>query len=353
MIVRRLATAAAFCVLATPVTLAQTAAPAVPVPGGAGTQQQPAAKADASWPRVLPDKNAAPPPAPAEWSRQEIELAQARCTALLKGLNFVAVPATPIREGPGCGAPAPMKLVSIGKNPEVALSPPPTVTCDMIAAMHKWMEHDLQPLARKHLGAPVIRIETMSSYSCRNAYGRTNSRLSEHGRANAIDISAFVTARGQTAMVVADWGLTAREIAAAAKAEAQKTQAAAVAPNGAAPQPQPKTAGPPQPTGQPAAPATQRAGVTFSMPGISVQLPGTGFGHAPELGLSPPSRLGGPKPQDAPAANRSDGRMDFLRAAHRTACKVFGTVLGPEANNAHKNHFHVDMAERKGVTICE
>jgi hypothetical protein len=28
-------------------------------------------------------------------------------------------------------------------------------------------------------------------------------------------------------------------------------------------------------------------------------------------------------------------------------------VLGPEANKAHKNHFHLDMAERKSATICE
>ena len=68
----------------------------------------------------------------------------------------------------------------------------------------------------------------MSSYSCRNAYGRTGGRLSEHGKANALDIGAFVTARGQSAMVVADWGPTARQIAAqaaAAKAEAEKAQA--------------------------------------------------------------------------------------------------------------------------------
>ena len=46
--------------------------------------------------------------------------------------------------------------------------------------------------------------------------------------------------------------------------------------------------------------------------------------------------------------------MDFLRAAHESACKLFGTVLGPEANNAHRNHFHVDMAERiKHTKICE
>ena len=123
-----------------------------------------------------------------------------------------------MREGTECGTAAPMKLVSIGKSPQVALSPPPIVTCDMIAALHRWLERDVQPLARKHLGAPIVRIETMSSYSCRNAYGRAGSRLSEHGKANALDIGAFVTARGQTAMVVADWGPTARQIAAQAAA---------------------------------------------------------------------------------------------------------------------------------------
>jgi hypothetical protein len=51
-------------------------------------------------------------------------------------------------------------------------------------------------------------------------------------------------------------------------------------------------------------------------------------------------------------SNITDGRMDFLRAAHRAACRIFHTVLGPEANSAHKNHFHVDMAERRS-SICE
>ena len=49
-----------------------------------------------------------------------------------------------------------------------------------------------------------------------------------------------------------------------------------------------------------------------------------------------------------------DGKTDFLRAAHHSACKLFNTVLGPEANNAHLNHFHLDMAERiKNTKICE
>ena len=44
----------------------------------------------------------------------------------------------------------------------------------------------------------------------------------------------------------------------------------------------------------------------------------------------------------------------FLRAIHKAACTVFATVLGPEANRAHKNHFHLDMAVRRhNTTICE
>ena len=51
------------------------------------------------------------------------------------------------------------------------------------------------------------------------------------------------------------------------------------------------------------------------------------------------------------AADRPRAR--FLREAHAAACRIFGTTLGPEANEAHRNHFHVDMAERKVKKICD
>jgi hypothetical protein len=340
---------AAFCVLATPGALAQKAAPPDPT---SPSRAQPAAEGQArNWPRLLPDKSSAEPkPTPAAWSREEIELAQARCTALLKNLDVVAVPETPLREGSECGTPAPMKLISVGKGGQIALSPPPILTCDMIVALHKWLERDVQPLARKHLGAPVIRIESMSSYSCRNAYGRANSRLSEHGRANALDIGSFVTARGQTAMVVADWGPTARDIqAAAAKAEAERT--VKIDPGQSPGQPK-STASARQRPNQPSPPVALgfQPGSAISIPGLTIDMPGAASDRSLGLGLTPPSRLGGPKPA-APVL--PGNKMDFLRGAHRTACKIFGTVLGPEANNAHKNHFHVDMAERKLTAICE
>lgn len=35
--------------------------------------------------------------------------------------------------------------------------------------------------------------------------------------------------------------------------------------------------------------------------------------------------------------------QEFLRTLHASACKRFGTVLGPAYNAAHHNHFHFDM----------
>ena len=33
---------------------------------------------------------------------------------------------------------------------------------------------------------------------------------------------------------------------------------------------------------------------------------------------------------------------EFLRVVHKSACKRFGTVLGPEYNRAHADHFHLE-----------
>jgi hypothetical protein len=44
-----------------------------------------------------------------------------------------------------------------------------------------------------------------------------------------------------------------------------------------------------------------------------------------------------------PRGGEATGPANFLRAAHDHACDVFNVVLGPEANAAHENHFHLDM----------
>jgi hypothetical protein len=37
---------------------------------------------------------------------------------------------------------------------------------------------------------------------------------------------------------------------------------------------------------------------------------------------------------------------------HDGACKAFGTVLGPAANAAHRDHLHFDMKKRR-QGFCE
>jgi hypothetical protein len=42
--------------------------------------------------------------------------------------------------------------------------------------------------------------------------------------------------------------------------------------------------------------------------------------------------------------NKPTDEGRFLRAAHDSACSVFGEVLGPDYNSLHANHFHLDEA---------
>lgn len=48
--------------------------------------------------------------------------------------------------------------------------------------------------------------------------------------------------------------------------------------------------------------------------------------------------------------SRDDGQQ--LRQMHRAACGPFGTVLGPAANAAHRDHFHFDTARYRSGSYC-
>lgn len=377
-----------------PLAVTQAAPPAsIPVQTASPAPKSPKKKG-ADWPKVLPSPNTPPPEA--EWTAAEIAAERARCTALFNGSDVVAIPSSPIREDE-CGAAAPIELVSVGRNPQVSFSPPAVVTCDMAMALSRWMK-EVQPVARKLLGAEVSRIEIMSSYSCRNAYGRTSTRLSEHGKANAVDIRGFTTVAGLASHVLDDWGPTGRDIraqVAAAKASAKKAEAERAAASLRGTQPtetdrqQPAMAAR-QPAERNTAPARNATNSSdrdapavsqgFAPPAISItpregggiRIGGDRSETDRSIGLNPPSpipgplgRLGGPKPRlDAPGPTLAsapgkekpgspDKRTQFHRSIHEIACKMFGTVLGPEANEAHRNHFHLDLAERKRSNFCE
>ena len=43
--------------------------------------------------------------------------------------------------------------------------------------------------------------------------------------------------------------------------------------------------------------------------------------------------------------NASKEEREFLRVVHRSACKRFGTVLGPDYNAAHRDHLHLERGD--------
>lgn len=43
---------------------------------------------------------------------------------------------------------------------------------------------------------------------------------------------------------------------------------------------------------------------------------------------------------------------DALERLHSSACGIFGTVLGPDSDRFHYNHFHFDTAEYRSGSYC-
>jgi hypothetical protein len=284
------------------------------------------AESDESVP-PLPERNPARvpaaeavmiPPLPGDvptvpWTEAEIAAAKAKCGELLAATPLDYQPLDPIKQGL-CGAPAPILVKSIGKDPAVAIDPPATLTCPLAHALGAWLHDMVQPDAKTLFGAPVTKLHNATSYACRNRYGATQGPLSEHALANALDVSEFVLASGETITVLDNW-----------------PHAPMVPP---LPEPKPTR-------------------VTLVPPAV----PSTPKPWAPRVvevvkakADPPPS----PPPVATPPAEDSiaEKRSEFVKEVHDDGCKEFGTVLGPEANEAHKNHFHLDMkARRKGY--CE
>jgi hypothetical protein len=139
----------------------------------------------------------------------------------------------------------------------VQLRPNALLRCPMVPAVDHWVQTVVMPAARYHFGVPVTEIKVASSYSCRPMNNVNGATLSEHGHANALDVSAFVLANGTVVAVKTGWW-------------------------GA-------------------------------------------FAH-----------------------------RNFLRAVHGGACRTFTTVLGPNYDSNHRDHFHLDLARhRNGDRVCK
>jgi hypothetical protein len=178
----------------------------------------------------------------------------------------------------------------------------------MVVGLHQWLEDSVQPAAREAFSSPVSKI-IGSSYACRNVYDRPDGHLSQHAFANAIDVPMVVLANGRQVDLTHGWGPTQRDLVAAEKAK--------------------KAA-----SGNTASSSQKKADTK----GAATE--------AVKVSSAPASNTA------ASVSPASAAEAKFLRLAHDDGCKIFSTVLGPEANDAHRTHLHLDLQERK-TPVCK
>lgn len=80
---------------------------------------------------------------------------------------------------------------------------PLRMSCVTTSALYIWEHNVVRPTADEILGSSVDEVLTYGSFSCRNIAG--TNRLSEHGRANAIDIRGFRLEDGSEINVRQHW----------------------------------------------------------------------------------------------------------------------------------------------------
>lgn len=105
------------------------------------------------------------------------------------------------RFGGGCSAIGAVQLLDIG-TPTANLG---AMTCPLAREYARWTRQAVQPAARNWLDSQVVKIESFGTYACRPVNGMAGGKLSEHGRANAVDISAFVLRDGRRITVLEGW----------------------------------------------------------------------------------------------------------------------------------------------------
>jgi len=109
-------------------------------------------------------------------------------------------PSIPPINGPGsCGGDDLVRLeaVVLPDRKQVAVRPAAILRCTMAAAIADWVRSDMAPFAQS-LGTTLSDLDNFDSFECRGRNRVSGAKMSEHGRANALDIRALKFANGQS-----------------------------------------------------------------------------------------------------------------------------------------------------------
>ena len=162
-------------------------------PGGAKPETR-AKPETAPGDKAEPDE-AARPPEPATAAAPEPSACRRALTE-----EVAIAPSIPDIHGPGgCGGDDLVRLeaVVLADKRRVAMTPAATLRCKMALAIADWVRTDVAPLAAG-LGSPLTALDNYDSYECRGRNRVVGAQLSEHGRANALDVRGFKLADGRS-----------------------------------------------------------------------------------------------------------------------------------------------------------
>ena len=152
---------------------------------------------------AAPEQPAAEKPAPAETAKPEEQAApEPQPSACRQALteDIAIAPSIPDIHGPGgCGGEDLVRLEAIvlPDKRQVSVKPAAILRCRMASAIADWIRSDIAPLAQK-LGSTISDLDNFDSFECRGRNRVAGALLSEHGRANALDIRAFKLANGRS-----------------------------------------------------------------------------------------------------------------------------------------------------------
>jgi hypothetical protein len=157
----------------------------------------------AEAPATEADKPADGQQAPAEADRPVEHAAPApppsACRMALSDAIAIAPSIPDIHGAGGCGGEDLVRLEAIVLPDKhlVAVKPAAILRCAMASAVADWVRTDIVPLAAS-LGSTVTDLDNFDSFECRGRNRVAGAPLSEHGRANALDVRSFKLANGQS-----------------------------------------------------------------------------------------------------------------------------------------------------------
>ena len=125
---------------------------------------------------------------------------QASACRLALTEDIAIAPSIPDIRGPGaCGGEDLVRLEAIvlPDRRKVTVKPAAILRCTMASALADWVRKDMVPLATS-LGSTISDLDNFDAFECRGRNRVAGAMLSEHGKANAIDIRAIKLANGQS-----------------------------------------------------------------------------------------------------------------------------------------------------------